>query len=150
LWLENVDKGIVVDQPVLDVANRQLGCIIQEIPAKWNCQLLLGGIRNIENCKIAHYFASQNSDYIFKIGCILEIVRAMDDVPDMIKQLITNPKNAFSDRYFRVRCNEYPYLWTLMERLPRYINYLDKCAHVILFMNERSNWLKRKLSIKCK
>lgn len=104
-WLFFSKKGINIDQPSLNKINVQMGDIITELGGEWNCQIVDNGIKFLNRAKIIHYFASsigRGTDkdiapYLFKNKGLYREIKEKG-LTEEIKELLDQPKEAFSDK----------------------------------------------------
>ena len=62
LWKQSVKNDVPQDQPALCQANVNLGGVLRELSALWNCQLFcFKSIRDLDNAFVFHYFSNRES-----------------------------------------------------------------------------------------
>lgn len=151
-WLEDVRNGISTDQHSFDLANKRLGNVIVRIPDVYNCMAKTSeGSKFWKKVKIAHYFATCNGLPKFKIEHerSLLMLKKSDEINENIDFLIRNAVKYIGYESFLYNVDDVDYS-TLLHRLyPSKYEILNQLAHVLLFVGERSKWLKCKLEKKC-
>lgn len=101
LWEYSNKKGISIDQPALNEANRKMGWIIRELPGEWNCQVNDNGLKYLYNAKIIHYFASYKifkNPFLLASSALLSSIREGVLTDEEIRDLVANAKSAFADK----------------------------------------------------
>jgi hypothetical protein len=148
LWLEDVQNGNSKDQHSLDLANRRLGNVIATIPDIWNCQIRMGGADFRDKAKIVHYSTSFKFSPKFKIEQerSLLMLRENDMVDKNIDFIIRNTDTYFFYELFLYNTDAIDYSVLLHRLYPSKYKILNQVAHSLLFIGERSKWLKRKLA----
>jgi len=99
LWLLCFEKGILTDQQSFNEANYNLGNIIIELAGKWNCQIIAyGGVKNLHDAKIIHYFssASDKNPYIFSNQEIYKKIRDIGFIDREISDMLAFSKSLFT------------------------------------------------------
>ncbi|MBQ9622665.1 MAG: glycosyl transferase, partial [Treponema sp.] len=90
------------DQSALNEANYRTGLKMKFLDGKWNCQPSHGGLAFLKNAKIIHYYSSEFSgkNYIpyYKLAdkALQERIKEAGDIPEDIKQMISEPKFQFN------------------------------------------------------
>jgi hypothetical protein len=151
-WLEDVCNGISTDQHSLGLANKRLGYVIEKIPDVYNCMIKSGGSIFWREMKIVHYFATCKRLPIFKIEHerSLLMLKKTDEINENIDFIIRNAVKYIGYESFLYNVDAVDYS-TLLHRLyPSKYEILNQLAHVLLFVGERSKWLKCKLAKKRK
>lgn len=101
LWEYSNKKGISIDQPAFNEANRKLGWIIRELPGEWNCQINDNGLKYLYNAKIIHYFASYKifkNPFLLSSPALLSSIREGTLTDEEIRDLVVNAKSAFAEK----------------------------------------------------
>lgn len=101
LWEYSNKKGISIDQPALNEANRKMGWIIRELPGEWNCQINDNGLKYLYNAKIIHYFASYKifkNPFLLSSPALLSSIREGTLTDEEIRDLVVNAKSAFAEK----------------------------------------------------
>ena len=104
LWKRSYKKGIVLDQPSFNEANRLMDNVITELSGIWNCQIGLSA-RYLTSARIIHYggVVMENgagiSNYVPAQERFLKSIKGKGDLTDEAKGIIENPKglDAFTD-----------------------------------------------------
>jgi hypothetical protein len=154
LWLEDVQNGNSKDQHSLNLANRKLKFIVMTISDIWNCQ-----IRNFPICwnraNIVHYFAygcKSAPKISIEQPSIILTMRADDGISEDIDFMIKNARMYFGYELFLLLrgVDKKDYCAWLRRCYPSIFGCFDSLAHIVLFVGERSKWLKCKLAKKRK
>jgi len=97
LWLGGVAKGVVADQPSLNMANVNRCGLITELDRSWNCQITYGGLRYLMDSKIIHYFASnlEGKPYLLSNNSTFKEIKNVGGVTEEIKNELLNQKICF-------------------------------------------------------
>jgi len=98
LWLFCLESGVTIDQASFNKANHDLGNMITELSAEWNCQLLAcGSIRYFHDSKIIHYFATwKKNAYLLSNPDVYADIKETGFVDDELKRMLASPKSLFS------------------------------------------------------
>jgi hypothetical protein len=152
MWLEDVRNGINTDQHSLDLANKRLGNVIARMLDIYNCMIKYGGSRFWNEAKIVHYFATCKELPKFKIEHerSLLMLKESDEINKDIDFLIRNAVKYLGYELFLYNIEEIDYSVLLHRLYPSRFKFLNRLAHVLLFISERSKWLKCKLAKKLK
>lgn len=124
-WKSFAQKRIYIDQPSLNKINMQMGGIITEIGGEWNCQIIENGIKYLNRAKIIHYFASSrgrgnrdNNPFLFKSKDLYSKIKN-NGITEDIKEMLSHPKDAFSDKVRLVDGSTSDFLSSPIGRLAR-------------------------------
>ena len=100
LLQQSVKEKITIDQPSFNQADILNGSLIKELPGKWNCQLVQGGVKYLTEAKIIHYFASQRnfrSPYLLADKKILQYIKNFKTLSAECVAVLANPKQAIDE-----------------------------------------------------
>ena len=87
-WLDSCKKGLLIDQPSLAKANREVGHMVCRIPDTYNC-ILFTMNDFVEKSHILHISAYRNPSYLFT-NKVLDMVGELG-LTDWIKDAILHP-----------------------------------------------------------
>lgn len=100
-YKEAIKKGVSTDQQALLKTNSQY-CIISELDASWNCQII-NNIADLWNAKIIHYFCTglkrNSGDPVYKFmsrSFLTQIRERGFVVDDELKRYVNNPRSLFT------------------------------------------------------
>lgn len=135
-WME-LQPVQTLDQPPLAWVNHEMGYPIKLLPDFWNCQVIDGGLKFLNQSFIIHYFASsKNSNgqtpYAIYNTAIYDKIKKTGKVDDEVDRLVRNPLSAFipvcriiagddmkilDGNFYKQVYKQYPLLFSLVEKL---------------------------------
>jgi hypothetical protein len=149
LWLKDVAHGINTDQHSLNLANKELGYVIDEIEGSYNYQIESGIDKYRDNAKIIHYFVTgRRSRSEFERESVLLKIRKNDGINEYVDFLVKNVIACFNYESLPITSIPNPYLVNMYRYYPSILRVFDFVAHVFLFFGERLKWIDFKLSSK--
>lgn len=134
-WME-LQTDQTLDQPPLAWVNDKMGYPIKIIPDVWNCQVIDGGLKFMNNSFVIHYFASsKNSNgqtpYAIYDTAIYKKIKRTGIIDEETDWLIRNPFSAFipicriiagddmkilDSEFYKLIFKQYPNIYHLVEK----------------------------------
>lgn len=147
-WLNNIEKGLLRDQPALARADETMGHLIKLLPHEWNCQVVENGLKYLQNAYIIHYFASNKNKlkrinpYLLHDNAYYEMVRKKRGVPEEIKKICESPQTAFRDNCRIVSGVEAEFLFnnpliTIKMSYPKIYNIIIKTVDYLYSLRKK-------------
>ncbi len=140
-WKFSAANGVSFDQPSLCKTNADSGCIIEELPAIWNCQFKYNqGYQYLNKALIMHYFNPNGSKaWSYPTDTLFAAIKDKGFIDENVDKLIRHPKTSLyaimtinKDSAYRFFNSEMTYIYFCQPRLYKILLSVAKISSRVL------------------